>query len=151
MTVSANSRRASRFQSSGTRIALALLMASASVTFMADPVHAQESNASLRGVITTGGAASGATQVVAVEVDTGARRTATVQTDGGYNLASLRPGTYRLEITTPSGVRQTDEFTLEVAQNAVLDIDLAAIQPETAETPGTPPPSETPAAAEGGA
>ena len=88
------------------------------------PAHAQESNASLSGRIT---GAEGVTQVIAVEVDTGIRRTSTVDADGNYNFASLRPGTYRLEITTARGVQSTDEFDLAVAQDAALDFDLAEV------------------------
>lgn len=104
--------------------ALALGVASFSLTIaLATPAHAQEVNASLRGTITVEG---GASQVAAIEVNSGMRRTSTVAADGAYNFPSLRPGTYRLEVTTPSGVRRTDTFTLAVAQTAVLDFDLAA-------------------------
>jgi len=104
--------------------ALALGVAGGAMSLaMVAPAHAQEANASLRGRIT---GAEGVNQIVAVEVDTGIRRTVTVDADGNYNFASLRPGTYRLEITTADGVRQTDEFTLSVAQDAVLDFDVTA-------------------------
>ncbi len=98
---------------------------------MVAPAHAQESNASLRGTIT-----GGATEVTAIRVDTGVRRSVTIGADGRYNFASLAPGRYRLEITTPDGVRQTDSFELSVAQDAVLDFDiseLAAVAGETAQ------------------
>ena len=116
-------------------VASAVALGVASITMplaLATPAHAQEVNASLRGTITVEG---GATQVAAIEVDTGIRRTTPVAADGSYNFASLRPGTYRLEVTTPGGVRRTDDFTLTVAQNAVLDFDLAAAPTATAEAP----------------
>jgi outer membrane receptor protein involved in Fe transport len=107
--------------------ALALGVASVSLSMaLATPALAQEVNASLRGTITVEG---GASQVTAIEVDTGMRRTSLVAADGSYNFPSLRPGTYRLEVTTPSGVRRTDNFTLSVAQNAFLDFDLSAPAP----------------------
>ena len=74
----------------------AVALGVASITMplaLATPAHAQEVNASLRGTITVEG---GASQVSAVEVDTGIRRTTPVAADGSYNFASLRPGTYRL-------------------------------------------------------
>ena len=112
--------------------AFALGIASLSVSaVVATPAHAQESTASLRGRITVEG---GATQVTAIEVDTGITRTSTVGADGSYNFPALRPGTYRLEVATPGGVRRTDEFTLLVAQNAVLDF---ALEPVTAPAPTT--------------
>jgi outer membrane receptor protein involved in Fe transport len=110
------------------RLAAALAVGTAGSVMalaLAAPAHAQESNASLRGSV------AGATQITAIEVDTGIRRTVAVGSDGSYNFASLRPGTYRLEITTPQGVRQTDEFTLNVAQDAVLDFDDLATAPTT--------------------
>ena len=110
--------------------ALAVGTATAALTMaIAAPAHAQEANATLRGKITGAGAI---TQVAAVETETGIRRSATVNPDGSYVFASLRPGTYRLELTTASGVRTTDPLTLTVAQDAVLDFDLGAA-PATAD------------------
>lgn len=123
------------------RLAAALVLGAASGAVaigLAVPAHAQEVSASLRGTITPAG---GAQDITAVQVATNQRRTVTVSPSGGYNFPSLRPGTYRLEITTPEGVEQTDEFELLVAQNAVLDFDLA----ELAAAP-TPPPGADPAA-----
>lgn len=109
-------------------VALALGVCGSALSIgLAVPAHAQESDASLQGTIT---GAAGASEVVAVEVNTGIRRTSSIAADGSYQFAALRPGTYRLEITTSQGVQQTDEFTLLVAQDAVLDFDLAA--PQTA-------------------
>lgn len=107
--------------------ALALGVAGGAMSLaMVAPAHAQESSASLRGQIT---GAEGVSQVTAIEVNTGIRRVSTVGADGSYQFGSLRPGTYRLEIATADGVRSTDQFTLLVAQNAVLDFDLATPQP----------------------
>ncbi|MDZ3832805.1 MAG: TonB-dependent receptor [Sphingopyxis sp.] len=90
---------------------------------MAAPAHAQVSNASLRGTVKADG---GVSQVTAFNVETGLTRSVTVSANGSYNFASLPVGTYRLELTTPDGVRRTDEFTLNVAQNAVLDFDFSS-------------------------
>lgn len=107
--------------------ALALGVAGGAMAIgMAAPAHAQQVNASLRGHVT------GATQVTIIETNTGFRRSVTVDSSGNYNFASLPSGTYYLEITTAEGVRRTDEFTLAVAQDAVLDLDdlaTAATQP----------------------
>ena len=97
------------------------------------PVAAQESQASLRGTITPAG---GAQQITAVQVATNTRRTVEVSPSGSYNFPSLRPGLYRLEIVTPNGIEQTDEFDLLVAQNAVLDFDLAELAAPPAPDPG---------------
>ena len=89
---------------------------------LAAPASAQVATASLRGTVT---ADSAVTQVTAVETATGVRRTSPVGADGSYAFASLRPGTYRLELTTPDGVRTTEPFNLLVAQDAQLDFDLS--------------------------
>ena len=105
---------------------LALGVASGTMALaLTTPAQAQESQSSLRGTVSADG---GVTQVTAIEVNTGITRTATVSPDGGYNFASLRPGVYRLELTTPNGVRQTDQFTLSVAQDAVLDFDFTTAE-----------------------
>jgi len=119
---------------SARRMAAALALGTAGGALaigLAAPAHAQESNASLRGRVT---AETQITQVAAVEVATGVRRSVTVSADGRYNFASLRPGTYRLELTTPDGVVSTDEFTLNVAQDAVLDFGPEDLQPAPADT-----------------
>ncbi|MGV2497109.1 TonB-dependent receptor [Pelagerythrobacter aerophilus] len=119
--------------------ALALGVAGGAMSLaMVAPAQAQESTASLRGRIT---GAEGVTQIAAIEVNTGIRRVSAVGADGSYQFASLRPGIYRLEITTADGVRQTDQFTLLVAQDAVLDFDLAAPQALPTDAGETPPAS----------
>jgi outer membrane receptor protein involved in Fe transport len=95
---------------------------------VAVPAQAQVAGASLRGTVKAEG---GVSQVTVINAETGFTRTSTVNADGGYQFASLPVGTYRLEFTTPSGVRRTDEFKLNVAQSAVLDFDFA--QPDIAE------------------
>lgn len=118
------------------RLAAALATGTASAALgvaLAAPAYAQEVNASLRGRVA---ADSAVTQVTAIEVATGIRRTVQVAPDGSYNFASLRPGTYRLELTTASGVRQTEPFTLLVAQNAQLDFDLTQTGAENAAVAG---------------
>ncbi|WP_137681725.1 TonB-dependent receptor [Aurantiacibacter suaedae] len=110
------------------RLAAALAYSTAAgalVLGMAPAAHAQESSASLRGRIT-----GGATEITAIRTDTGQRRTVPVSADGRYNFASLSPGTYQLEVTTPEGVRTSDEFELSVAQDAALDFDVSELAPQ---------------------
>lgn len=107
-------------------IATALMLGTALGATMATPVQAQQSQASLRGRVTQAGAPVEVRSVTATEVSTNYRFNATVNADGSYLFASLRPGTYRLTIETPAGTRNTDNFTLTVGQSAQLDIDLTA-------------------------
>ncbi len=128
--ISINSARRSRART----LAAALAWGSAGAAFavaVATPAHAQVSNASLRGTVRAEG---GVSQVTAINVDTGLTRSVTVGEGGNYNIASLPVGTYRLELTTPGGVRNTDEFTLSVGQSAVLDFDFS--QPDIADADG---------------
>ncbi|MDP1028587.1 TonB-dependent receptor [Sphingomonas sp. KR1UV-12] len=100
---------------------------------------AQVGQASLRGRITSP-TSNAATEVSAIEVATNYRRTVPIAADGTYNFASLRAGTYRLEVKLQNGTRNSDEFTLRVGQNAGLDIDLttAPTQPAEATEETTP-------------
>ena len=115
---------------------LALALATGTCAFaltvpFSSPLMAQDTSGSLRGTITGADASS---TVTVIEVGTGASRTVSVGPNGGYFFASLRPGAYRLEVTTPDGTRQTDQFNVRVAQDAVFDFDLAEGQVADAET-----------------
>lgn len=121
------SARRSRARSLAAALAWSSATAALAIA-VAAPAHAQVSNASLRGTVKADG---GATEVKAINVNTGLTRTSGVSSNGSYTFASLPAGTYRLEITTPGGVRNTDEFTLSVAQSAVLDFDFS--QPDIVE------------------
>lgn len=106
------------------RLAAALMLGTAASAVAVTPAEAQVADASLRGRIAL---PSGSTirEVSATELATGYRRTAEVLRDGTYNFASLRPGTYRLDVQTSVGKKSTDAFTLSVGQAAVLDFDFA--------------------------
>jgi len=128
---SRNFQTVSARQSRARSLAAALAWSSAAAALavaVAAPAHAQVSGASLRGTVKAEG---GVSEVTAVNVNTGLTRTSTVNASGGYSFSSLPVGTYRLELTTPQGKRQTDEFALNVGQSAVLDFDFS--QPDIAE------------------
>ncbi len=131
MKFSRNFQTVSARQSRARSLAAALAWSSAAAALavaVAAPAHAQVSGASLRGTVKAEG---GVSEVTAVNVNTGLTRTSTVSASGGYSFSSLPVGTYRLELTTPQGKRQTDEFALNVGQSAVLDFDFS--QPDIAE------------------
>ena len=128
-SINLKSVRRPRLKEAASALALGIVTVSLSIG-IATPAHAQESTASLRGKITVEG---GASQVTAIDVNSGFTRSATIASDGSYNFPSLRAGTYRLEVTTPGGVRKTDNFTLSVAQNAVLDFNLEPLPAATTE------------------
>jgi outer membrane receptor protein involved in Fe transport len=120
------------------RIALASMTALAGgLTLIPTIAQAQVGQAALRGIITAP-EGNPAVEVVAVEVNSGIRRAIAVAPGGAYNFASLGAGTYRLEIRTQDGTtRNSDPFTLNVGQNAGLDIDLSAGPTAPAQGAGT--------------
>lgn len=137
-----------RVRANALRLAAALMVGTAASAIAIAPAHAQQSNASLRGTITTDSGVT-VTSVTAVEIATNIRRNATLSAGGVYNLPSLRAGEYRLEIVLSSGSRTTDAFTLSVAQSAQLNFDSPKAEsmprPRRAETP--PKPTSVPKAA----
>ncbi|GGB29619.1 membrane protein [Sphingomonas metalli] len=112
----------------------AATMLAGSAVMLPMVAEAQVGQASLRGRITSP-SSNAAQEVTIVETGTNYRRSVPIAADGSYNFASLRAGTYRLEIRLQNGTRNSDAFTLRVGQNAGLDIDLTAAP---AATPGTP-------------
>lgn len=118
------------------RLALAGATMLAGSTIAIAPASAQVGQASLRGTITAT-ADNPVVEVSAIEIATGVRRTVPVGADGRYNFASLRAGTYRLEVKLRTGTRNSDAFTLNVGQTAGLDIDLSTAPAGAAPEPGT--------------
>ncbi len=101
------------------------------------PAAAQVGQASLRGTITAP-ADNPVVEVSAIEISTGLRRTVPADARGAYNFASLRAGTYRLEIKQRNGTRNSDALTLRVGQVAGLDLDLSAPTAPAATTGAEP-------------
>ena len=104
---------------------VSLTALSSGLLFTPTPAVAQVGQASLRGTITAP-ADNPVVEVTAIEISTGLRRTVPADARGAYNFASLRAGTYRLEIKQRNGTRNSDALTLRVGQVAGLDLDLSA-------------------------
>ncbi|MEG8024898.1 TonB-dependent receptor [Sphingomonas aurantiaca] len=120
---------------------------SSGLLFAPTPAVAQVGQASLRGTITAP-ADNPIVEVTAVEISTGLRRTVPAEANGAYNFASLRAGTYRLEMKQRNGTRNSDAFTLRVGQVAGLDLDLSAATAPAATTgaePAAMPDADAPA------
>ncbi len=76
--------------------------------------------------------------IVAVNEDTGFRRTASTFPDGGYHILSLQPGTYKLTVRKP-GFRPVVQFDvrLDIGQAARVDVVLRiASVHESIDVPG---------------
>ncbi len=94
-------------------------------TFCGASAHAQVSTATLSGVIRSGATAISGASVGVTNVDNGRKYQAQSAADGGFTIAGLPPGTYQVEING-AGLSSSDRVTLHVAENAGLDVDLAA-------------------------
>jgi len=90
------------------------------------PAHAQLTNATIRGQVSTGQAAAPGAEVTAVSVDNGSTARATAGPDGSYVIPGLRPGTYDITVTPAGGAAVTRRIIVSVGQTATLDIDTAA-------------------------
>jgi outer membrane receptor protein involved in Fe transport len=87
----------------------------------------QSSSATLRGQVVAGEQAVPAASVTASNTATGFSRKVETDAQGNYTLAGLPPGTYKVEVTGPTGA-VARLVTLQVGQTASLDLGLASAQ-----------------------
>ncbi|HEX4971887.1 MAG TPA: carboxypeptidase-like regulatory domain-containing protein, partial [Steroidobacteraceae bacterium] len=104
-----------------------LLSSAIAACLLAAAPHAysQSASATLRGQVSAGEQPVGAASVVATNTETGLTRKVQTEQNGNYNLAGLPPGTYKVEVTGPTGATAR-LVTLQVGQTATLDLGLAA-------------------------
>lgn len=88
---------------------------------------AQGATSTLRGTIYEGQAVETGGSVTATEVATGYVSRGRIGDDGGYVLSGLRPGTYRIKVTTADGQTVEDLITIALGQVATLDLDVAPV------------------------
>ena len=96
-------------------------VAIAASLMLASGAMAQTSTATVRGEVSEPGAS-----ITATDVNTGFVTRATAGADGNYALSGLRPGTYRIEVTGPSGATTSQTTTLQVGQQAYIPFELGA-------------------------
>lgn len=92
----------------------------------AGAASAQTSTATVRGVVTDGGTAEAGASIVATDVNTGFVSRATANANGNYALPNLRPGTYRLNVSTTDGDTYEQTVILQVGQQAYLPLEVGA-------------------------
>jgi outer membrane receptor protein involved in Fe transport len=85
----------------------------------------QAVSATLRGQVLAGEQPVPAAAVTATNTETGFSRRVQSDAEGNYALAGLPPGTYKVEVTGPTGATAR-LVTLQVGQNASLDLGVAA-------------------------
>ena len=100
-------------------------MAVALVFLVAGTAKAQVSTATIKGQVTSGGAAAQAgLSVVAVSKDSGFNYTTLTLQDGSYTITGLPPGEYEIRITAPNGIAKSDTISLAVGDTASVDLGL---------------------------
>ena len=87
---------------------------------------AQVASSTLRGTIYEGQQVETGGAVTATEVSTGYVSRGRIGPDGGYVIAGLRPGTYRINVVTADGQTVEDLITVSLGQVATLDLDVAS-------------------------
>jgi outer membrane receptor protein involved in Fe transport len=104
-----------------------LACALASCMLLAAPqVLAQSTSATIRGQVSADSTPAGGATVTATNLATGLTRSATSSAGGGYNLAGLPPGAYRIDVTA-NGQTQSREVTLAVGQTVTLNLGLGGV------------------------
>ncbi len=112
-----------------------LLSVAIAACLMAAAPHAmsQSASATLRGQVLAGEQPVGAASIVATNTETGFVRRVQSEANGNYTVAGLPPGTYKIEVTGPTGA-VARLVTLQVGQTASLDLGLAAAAQENIES-----------------
>jgi hypothetical protein len=113
------------------QIALALAGVLTTAALLPSTSLAQNANATVRGHINTAQGQT-ATQVVATNLKTGFTAQTPVRSDGNYTLASLIPGSYRIEVKGDGGINASQEVTVQVGQALTLNLDAGAAAAATA-------------------
>jgi outer membrane receptor for ferrienterochelin and colicin len=88
---------------------------------------AQGATSTLRGTIYEGQAVEAGGTITATEISTGYVSRDRIGDDGGYVLSGLRPGTYRINVTSADGQTVEDVITIALGQVATLDLDVTPV------------------------
>ena len=121
--------RGTRWASLGKLVLLLLLVAS-----VAAPLHAQSVLGTLRGTVTDPqGAAVAKAAVLVVDEATGVPRAVETDSEGRYEAANLRPGSYRVEVVTPS-FKKFEKTGVVVRTSGVALVDVKLVLGAVAET-----------------
>ena len=112
------------YQFNTRKTALAAVSAIAIGMAFTGVAEAQTSSSTLRGAVTDSGQPAPGAVVVAVDAASGYSARTTVRADGTYVISGLRPGSYRVTVTTPDGESSTDEVIIAVAATNRLDLQV---------------------------
>ena len=90
------------------------------------PAFAQSTAATIRGQVMADSTPAAQAQVTATNLATGLSRSVQSGANGGYSLAGLPPGTYRIDVEA-GGQRSSRNITVQVGQTATLDLGLGGV------------------------
>ena len=109
-----------------TRTLLTCALASCLMLGVAPAVFAQSTGATIRGQVSADSAPAADAKVTATNLATGLTRSVQANASGGYSLAGLPPGTYRIEVTA-GGKSNSQTVTLMVGQTATLNLGVGGV------------------------
>ena len=109
-----------------TRKLLSCALASCLMLGVAPAVFAQSTSATLRGQVSADSAPAADAKVTATNVNTGLTRSVQANAAGGYSLAGLPPGTYRIDVQA-GGQASSQTVILRVGQTATLNLGVGGV------------------------
>lgn len=106
-------------------LAASMVSLTAGAVILPAPVMAQETTSTIVGSVTLNGEPVAGATVVAINVPSGTRSTATTDGTGNFNLSGLRTGgPYTVEVTSPQGNQTVTDIYTVVQQAYQLPIEL---------------------------
>jgi len=90
------------------------------------PAFAQSTGATIRGQVMADSAPAGQAQVTATNLATGLTRSVQSTANGGYSLAGLPPGTYRVDVNA-GGKTSSQNITVQVGQTATVNLGVGGV------------------------
>jgi len=122
-------RKSKHYLGAASALAVAISLAAAG------GAAAQVATSTIRGSVLDGAQVEAGAAIVARDVASGFTNRTTANTDGGYVLSGLRPGTYEITVTTTDGQTASEIVTIGVGQ--VGEVDLTVGGEVTSETTTT--------------
>lgn len=96
------------------------------LALVAPSVLAQSTAATIRGRVMADSAPATDARVTATSLSTGLTRSVQANASGGYSLAGLPPGAYKIEVTS-AGQTSSQNVTLQVGQTITLNLGVGGV------------------------
>ena len=122
-------RKSKQYLGAASALAVAISLAAAG------GAAAQVSTSTIRGSVMDGAQAEAGATIVARDVASGFTNRTTANSEGGYVLSGLRPGTYEITVTTTDGQTTSEVVTIGIGQVGEVDLVVGgAVASETVAT-----------------